>query len=104
MRVIALFLILVSSAHAKLNIEHWKTPEGARVLFAQTKGLPMLDVQLNFDPTRRHMLKNRDHPDPSKKNPPCGFIHFFILNKFPPHPLPGQKEFDKQLFLKTHHV
>ena len=49
MRVIALFLILVSSAHAKLNIEHWKTPEGARVLFAQTKGLPMLDVQLNFD-------------------------------------------------------
>ncbi len=49
MRVVFLLLLLVSTARADLNIQYWTTPEGAKVLFAQTKGLPMLDVQLNFD-------------------------------------------------------
>jgi zinc protease len=49
MRVLILFLLLASSVQAKLNIQHWTTPEGAKVFFAQTKGLPILDVQLNFD-------------------------------------------------------
>lgn len=49
MRIVFLFLLLVSTARADLNIQYWTTPEGAKVLFAQTKGLPMLDVQLNFD-------------------------------------------------------
>ena len=49
MRVLILFLMLVSSAQAKLDIQYWTTPEGAKVFFAQTKGLPMLDIQLNFD-------------------------------------------------------
>ncbi len=44
-----LFLLLVSSAQAKLDIQHWMTPEGAKVLFVQTNGLPILDVSLNFD-------------------------------------------------------
>jgi zinc protease len=39
----------MSSAQAKLDIQHWATPEGAEVFFAQTKGLPILDIQLNFD-------------------------------------------------------
>ncbi len=49
MRVLILFLMLVSAAQAKLDIQYWTTPEGAKVFFAQTKGLPMLDIQLNFD-------------------------------------------------------
>ena len=49
MRVLVLLLLLVTSAQAKLDIQHWTTPEGAKVFFAQTKGLPILDIQLNFD-------------------------------------------------------
>ncbi|CAC9468202.1 FIG015287: Zinc protease [uncultured Gammaproteobacteria bacterium] len=49
MKFLVLFLLLVSSVHAKLNIQHWMTPEGAKVLFVQTKGLPILDISLNFD-------------------------------------------------------
>ena len=49
MRVLVLLLLFVSSAQAKLDIKHWTTPEGAKVFFAQTKGLPILDIQLNFD-------------------------------------------------------
>ena len=49
MRVLVLLLLLTSSAQAKLDIQHWTTPEGTKVFFAQTKGLPILDIQLNFD-------------------------------------------------------
>lgn len=49
MRALILCLLLITNAEAKLDIEHWITPEGANVLFTQTKGLPMLDIQLNFD-------------------------------------------------------
>jgi zinc protease len=48
-KFLVLFLLLVSSVHAKLNIQHWMTPEGAKVLFVQTKGLSILDISLNFD-------------------------------------------------------
>ncbi len=47
MRALLLFLF-VSSTQA-LDIMQWTTPEGAKVLFAQTQGLPMLDIQLSFD-------------------------------------------------------
>ena len=49
MRVLILLLLFMSSAQAKLDIQYWATPEGAEVFFAQTKGLPILDIQLNFD-------------------------------------------------------
>ncbi|SFV85699.1 FIG015287: Zinc protease [hydrothermal vent metagenome] len=49
MRILFLFLLLTANAHAKLDIQHWYTPEGAKVLFVQTKGLPILDVSLTFD-------------------------------------------------------
>jgi len=49
MRTLILFLLLLTNAQAKLDIQHWTTPEGAKVFFAQTKGLPILDVALNFD-------------------------------------------------------
>jgi zinc protease len=49
MKFLFLFLLLTNYAQAALNISQWQTPEGAKVLFTQTKGLPMLDVALNFD-------------------------------------------------------
>ena len=48
MKLLAL-LLLITQVEAKVNIEQWHTPEGAKVLFTQTQGLPMLDVALNFD-------------------------------------------------------
>lgn len=44
-----LFLLLTANAYATIDIQHWQTPEGAKVLFVQTKGLPILDVSLSFD-------------------------------------------------------
>ncbi|WPE16886.1 pitrilysin family protein [Candidatus Thioglobus autotrophicus] len=49
MKLLALLLLLITQVEAKVNIEQWYTPEGAKVLFTQTQGLPMLDVALNFD-------------------------------------------------------
>ena len=46
--ILLLLCVSTTSVIAALNIQHWTTPEGAKVLFTQTKGLPMLDIQLNF--------------------------------------------------------
>jgi zinc protease len=49
MKILLLFLLFSTNIYAKLNIQHWTTPEGAKVLFVQTQGLPMLDISLNFN-------------------------------------------------------
>ncbi len=44
-----LFALLVSPAvWAGLNIQHWTTPQGARVYFVENHDLPMLDVSVDF--------------------------------------------------------
>ena len=35
-------------AHAALTIQHWQTTQGARVLFVESRALPMLDIAVNF--------------------------------------------------------
>ncbi len=45
---IAILLWLVLPAWAGLDIQHWTTPSGARVLFVQNHDLPMLDVSVGF--------------------------------------------------------
>jgi zinc protease len=42
-------LLVGLPAHAVLPIEHWTTPTGARVLFVNAPGIPMLDVAVAFD-------------------------------------------------------
>ena len=37
------------AARAALPIEHWTTPNGARVYFVRADSIPMLDVSLDFD-------------------------------------------------------
>jgi len=44
----ALFLGLPLSAQAALVIQHWQTPQGARVLFVESHELPMLDISVDF--------------------------------------------------------
>lgn len=47
---------LAAAAHAQtgLRIEQWTTPAGSRVLFVSAPGIPMLDVNLDFDAGGRH--------------------------------------------------
>ncbi|MGR9012694.1 MAG: M16 family metallopeptidase [Gammaproteobacteria bacterium] len=54
MRIYCLSLLLAvgflcSSAQAAAKIEHWQTPQGSRVYYVQTEGLPMVDIQVAFD-------------------------------------------------------
>ena len=43
-----LAFVLSSAAWAGLDIQHWTTPQGARVVFVENHELPMLDVSVNF--------------------------------------------------------
>ncbi|SMN15495.1 FIG015287: Zinc protease [uncultured Candidatus Thioglobus sp.] len=49
MKLLIVLISLIGSAQAELDISQWYTPEGAKVLFTQTKGLPMLDISAVFD-------------------------------------------------------
>jgi zinc protease len=42
-------LCVASTAWAALPIQHWKQPSGAGVWLVEAHGLPMVDVQLDFD-------------------------------------------------------
>jgi zinc protease len=46
--LVAALLSLPLSAHAALAIQHWQTPQGARVYFAESRQLPMLDISVDF--------------------------------------------------------
>ena len=45
---VALILALPLSAQAALTIQHWQTPQGARVVFVESHELPMLDIAVDF--------------------------------------------------------
>jgi zinc protease len=44
----AIALLVAQAALAGVRIEHWLTPTGARVYFVETRGLPILDIQVDF--------------------------------------------------------
>lgn len=47
--LLLLFVALfASAARAGLDIQHWTTPEGARVYFVENHDLPMLDISVDF--------------------------------------------------------
>lgn len=46
--LVALLLGLPLSAQAALAIQHWQTPQGARVYFVESHELPMLDIAVDF--------------------------------------------------------
>jgi zinc protease len=45
------FILLAFSQYttAAAKIEHWQTPQGSRVYYVQTEGLPMVDIQVVFN-------------------------------------------------------
>src|SRR5512139_382197 len=46
--VVAVLLGLPLSGQAALSIQHWQTPQGARVFFVERHELPMLDISVDF--------------------------------------------------------
>jgi zinc protease len=45
----AVLWIAACAAQAALPIQHWTTSSGARVYFVESRGIPMLDVNVDFD-------------------------------------------------------
>ncbi|MBA3057451.1 MAG: insulinase family protein [Gammaproteobacteria bacterium] len=58
LRTWATALFLINPAQAGIPIEHWTQASGAQVYLVQSPGIPMLDVQIDFDAGSR-----RDPPD-----------------------------------------
>ena len=49
-RACGIFILFFSlQAAAAIPIEHWTQPSGAQVWFVQSPGIPMVDVQIDFD-------------------------------------------------------
>ena len=48
-KLLSFLLITLLSNNTFANITQWHTPEGAKVLFTQTKDLPIVDIALTFD-------------------------------------------------------
>jgi zinc protease len=49
-RLTALLLVAASTAAgAALPIQHWRQPSGARVYLVESRAIPMVDVQMDFD-------------------------------------------------------
>jgi len=44
-----IFLLFSHTANSAAKIEHWQTTQGSPVFYVQTKGLPMVDIQVVFD-------------------------------------------------------
>jgi zinc protease len=49
-RLLGLLLLLCSSvSFAAAKIDNWQTPQGSRVFYVRTEGLPMVDIAIIFD-------------------------------------------------------
>ncbi|MGB9128433.1 MAG: pitrilysin family protein [Thiobacillus sp.] len=65
--LVALLLGLPLSAQAAIAIQHWQTPQGARVYFVESHELPMLDIAVDFpagsarDPAGKSGLASLTH-------------------------------------------
>lgn len=52
-------LLMSPAAWAGLNIQHWTTPQGARVYFVENHDLPMLDVSVDFSAGSARDVKSK---------------------------------------------
>jgi zinc protease len=55
----AALALAACAAQAALPIQHWITPAGARVYFVETRDIPMLDVNIDFDAGARRAPAER---------------------------------------------
>ena len=51
--------IAACTAQAALPIQHWITPSGARVYFVESRSIPMLDINVDFDAGGRRVPADR---------------------------------------------
>lgn len=51
--------IAACTAQAALPIQHWITPSGARVYFVESRSIPMLDINVDFDAGARRVPADR---------------------------------------------
>ncbi|MDO9049746.1 MAG: pitrilysin family protein [Methylobacter sp.] len=47
--LVAWLAAFCNPTQAAAKIEHWQTPQGSRVYYVHTEGLPMVDIQVAFD-------------------------------------------------------
>ncbi|HYE36198.1 pitrilysin family protein [Methylocaldum sp.] len=47
--LVLLFLLISAPVYAVPEIQHWVSPQGGRIYFVPTEGLPLLDVRVVFD-------------------------------------------------------
>jgi len=60
MRLLLLLgLSLAASAQAAMPIQNWTTASGARVYFVQIRGIPMLDINVDFDAGGRRVAADK---------------------------------------------
>ncbi len=57
--LLALALSLAASAQAALPIQNWTTLSGARVYFVQSRAIPMLDINVDFDAGGRRVAPDK---------------------------------------------
>jgi zinc protease len=57
--VLLLGLLQTGAAFATLPIQHWTQSSGAKVYLVESRGLPMLDVQIDFDAGERRDPKDK---------------------------------------------
>ena len=57
--LLALALSLAASAQGALPIQNWTTASGARAYFVQSRGIPMLDINVDFDAGGRRVAPDK---------------------------------------------
>ena len=62
--------IAACAAQAALPIQHWTTSSGARVYFVESRGIPMLDINVDFDAGGRRA--------PADKAGLAGLVHTLV--------------------------
>ena len=46
--LISMLIFLANSASAALNIQHWKSSNGASIYFIENHDLPIVDINVDF--------------------------------------------------------
>ena len=52
--LIVLLSLLATSAHAALPVQSWTAKSGAKVMFIESRSIPMIDVNIDFDAGSRN--------------------------------------------------
>ena len=52
----------VHNAHAALDIKGWTLENGARVLFVESRSVPIVDISIEFDAGSRRDPEGRQRP------------------------------------------